>query len=517
MKKIELSKFQDFIDSSYIKEGIETNPSYWDKYFNDLEGEKKKTENTPSTGEALPKWAKDKLTNDRLKGKTADQRWDWLTNRIKNTIKDKQATKVEDIKSGPGNQPGYRILWKEGNTEASEHKEGDKYIKVYFTEMYKGDPGVYVDKKDEGGKPGEELGNGYWGQQSLVVKTPGATGTSSPTTDLPILWADFDPSQSGSAGGTGGVTLYDLFAETEMGASVINFLSGTPEYEKFKKSGKAEWDVDNPGEVRYTESPPTSKEMKSSLTADQKKAQEENAKKLESAGQKVEEPEYSKITAGEYSYNPDSFKITWDQMFSALEKAGVSKKMDFKDSNIIGVRNTIYTKNKFSNRFTDLIVFMGPKKSKEIKIYPGTTTPGPAYMYMPFRNWWMSAGLQEALNPAGVAILQPGVYEYKVGKYKEKYNALVQSGDVKVGRIAPVQDINQATFKTFSPTPIETVKKGIDIIKAETNTPSIDSFSAGSQVFKKSEDFNDMMKKVEDSGQGRIQYALIDSSNLKTD
>lgn len=502
MKKIELNKFQDFIDSNYLKEGVQTNPGYWNKYFNNLPAAKQEVLSTSQTSisSSLPNWAKKELDQDRLKGKSAEQRWQWLTGWIKSSIKDKQATKVEEINSSElGGMSGYRILWKEGNTEAPPKQKDGKEVKVYFTEMFKGEPGIYVDKENVNGTPGKELEKGYWGQKSKVPV--GSTGAS---LDPGILWMSPPEGQ----GSESEYTLLDLFATTELGEKVLDLLRSTPQFKKFQETGEAE-------EIKFTEDPITDKEIKSSLSSSQKQEQKANSKKLEETGQKVEEPEYSKITSGEYSYNPDVFEITWDQMFNALKKSGADKSMDFRKSNIIGVRNTLYTKNKFSNRFTDLIVFMGPKRDKEIKVYPGTTTPGPVYMYTPYRNWWTSVGLQETLNPAGVAILQPGVYEYKVGKYKDKYDALIQNGEVMVGRITPVASLKEATFKTFSPTPIERVKRGIDIIKAETNTPSIDAFSAGSQVFKKSEDFKDMMKRVESSGQSRINYALIDSSNLK--
>lgn len=501
MKKIELNKFQDFIDSSYLKEGIETNQEYWNQHFNDMASSTKEASSKTGESSTIPSWAQTGLKLDALKGKSADQRWDWITNRINTSIKDKQASKIESIKSEAADFPGYRILWKEEKTETGDQTDkSGKIYKVYFTDVYKGNPGIYIDRKEVNGKPGEELGRGYWGQKSRVQKVPGST--AAPTAaDAGILWVD-QPEEG--PGATSSATLLDLFAATDIGREVMGWLFGDEAFKKFKETG----------EVTVTDSPPTSKEMNTSLTPEQKQSQKNNAQKMAEAGQKVEEPIYNDITSGEYSYNPDSFKITWDQMYEALVKAGADKNMDFKKTNLVGVRNTMYTKNKFSNRFTDLIAVMGPKKEKTIKIYPATTTPGPAFMYLPFRNWWVSAGLQETLNPKGVAILQPGVYEYQIGDYKDKYDALLQKGNVKVGRVAPVSSLREISYKTFSPTPIETVDKGIDIIKAETNTPSIDSYSAGSQVFKKSDDFNEMMKTVSRSGQGSVKYALIDSSNL---
>ena len=504
MKKIELNKFQDFIDSSYLKEGIETNDSYWDKYFNDMVSSSQDASAKAGDSSGLPSWAKRGLELDALKGKSADQRWEWLTNRVNTVLKDKQVSKVESIKGSQiGDFPGYRLLWKENKTETGNQADkSGKVQKVYYTEIFKGNPGTWVDKKDNAGKPGEELARGYWGQNSRITRAPGATGPSQGV-EGGILWVD-QPAGAQGAGGTGAMTLFDLFAITDIGREVMGFLVSDPAFRKYQETG----------EITVTDSPPTSKEMNASLTPEQKATQKANAEKMAQVGQKVEEPKYSEITSGEYSYNPDSFNLTWDQVASALKKAGLDKNLDFKKLNIIGVRNTPYTKNKFSNRFTDLIIVMGPQKTKDLKVYPATTTPGPAFMYIPFRNWWTSAGLQETLNPKGPAILQPGVYDYKVGDYKDKYEALVQSGDVRVGRVNPVGTLKELTFKTFSPTPIESVSNGIDIIKAETNTPAIDSFSAGSQVLKKSSDFKEMMDAIKKSNQNYVKYALINSTDF---
>jgi len=507
MKKIELSKFQDFIDSTYLKEGIETNNSYWDKYFNNMVSTTQDASARTGESSGLPSWAKKGLDLDALKGKSADQRWDWLTNRVNTVLKDKQVSKIESIKgSQTGDFPGYRLLWKEDKTETGDQTDKSGNVqKVYFTEIFKGNPGTWVDKKDNSGKPGEEISRGYWGQNSRITRAPGATG---PTQGVEggILWVE-QPQGSGAGGGTGAQTMFDLFVATDIGREVMAMLTADPNFRNWQDTGEV-------GEVTYTDSPVTSKEVNSSLTPEQKEAQKANAEKMSQAGQTVEEPKYSEITSGEYSYNPDSFSLTWDKVANALKKAGVDKDLDFKRLNIIGVRNTPYTKNKFSNRFTDLIIVMGPEKTKEVKVYPATTTPGPAFMYIPFRNWWVSAGLQETLNPQGPAILQPGVYDYKVGEYKDKYEALVQAGEVKVGRVAPVGDLKNLTFKTFSPTPIERVTSGIDIIKAETNTPSIDSFSAGSQVLKKSSDFKEMMDAINKANQNSVKYALISSTDF---
>jgi hypothetical protein len=55
----------------------------------------------------------------------------------------------------------------------------------------------------------------------------------------------------------------------------------------------------------------------------------------------------------------------------------------------------------------------------------------------------------------------------------------------------------------------------MNIHKAGKDTPSIDSWSAGCQVLKRSDDFEEMMGKVRNSGQTVFKYALINSSDLE--
>lgn len=518
MKKIKLSNFRDFLEVKHIKEGeIKTEDEVWSKYFNDAEQSKKEAEAKTGSSGNLPDWAKKGLEMDLLKGKSADQRWDWLTKRINTVLKDKQVSKVEEIKeSVVGGMPGYRLLWKEDKTETGDQQDkAGKVYKTYYTDMFKGNPGTWLDRKDEGGKPGAELGKGYWGQNSRIAKptTPTSAGaTGADGVDGGILWID-DPGKSSSSGATGGIgdiKLIDLFAQTEMGRSVLNMLmdkdgNPSPEMTKYlKKNG-----------IEETDSPVTSEEIDRSFTPDQKAAQEKNIKKLNDMGNKTEKPDYALVTSPtDYAYSPDSLKMSWDSVKKGLDNSGASSKMNFDQWNLVGIRNSLPVKNKYSNRFTDLIVLIGPKNDKQVKIYPATTTPGVAMMFNPFRRWWLSSSLSDTINLSGLAILQPGVYDYSVGKHKGKYEALVQSGSSSLGRIDPVEEAGDLKFKTYSPSKKENGSFGINIHKAGADTPSVDSWSAGCQVLKKSGDFNDMMKTVKSSGQNKFKYALINSSDL---
>ena len=520
MKKIKLSNFRDFIEVKHIKEGeIKTEEAVWSKYFTDVEQSKKEAEAKPGSAGNLPNWAKKGMEMDLLKGKSADQRWDWLTQRINTVLKDKQVSKVEEIKeSAVGGMPGYRLLWKEEKTETGDpqDKTGKKY-KIYYTDMFKGNPGTWLDRKDEGGKPGAELGKGYWGQESRVAKptispAPGVTGaTGAGGVDGGILWVEDTgkSSSSGATGGIGDINLLDLFYQTEMGKAVIGMFMGkdglpTAEMTKYLKSNG----------IEETDSPATSEDIDASFTPEQKAAQEENIKKLNDMGSKTEKPNYALVTSPTaYVYNPDSFKMSWDSIKKGLDNSGASSKMNFDQWNLVGIRNSLPVKNKYSNRFTDLIALIGPEKSKQVEVYPATTTPGVAFMFNPFRRWWLTSALKKTINSSGLAILQPGVYDYSVGNHKG-YEALVPSGTSSVGRIDPVEEASNLKFQTYSPSKKENGSFGINIHKAGPDTPSVDSWSAGCQVLKKSGDFNEMMQTVKSSGQNKFKYALINSSDL---
>ena len=518
MKKIKLSNFRDFLEVKHIKEGeIKTEDEVWSKYFNDVEQSKKEAEAKPGSSGNLPDWAKKGMEMDLLKGKSADQRWDWLTQRINTVLKGKQVSKVEEIKeSVVGGMPGYRLLWKEDKTETGDQQDkSGKLYKTYYTDMFKGNPGTWLDRKDEGGKPGAELGKGYWGQNSRVAKptistATGATGADG--VDGGILWID-DPGKSSSSGATGGIgdiKLIDLFAQTSMGKAVLSMFmdkDGLPneEMKKYLRSNG----------IEETDSPATSEEIEGSFTPEQKAAQEKNIKKLNDMGNKTEKPDYSLVTSPtDYVYSPDSLKMSWDSIKKGLDNSGASSKMNFDQWNLVGIRNSLPVKNKYANRFTDLIALIGPENDKQVKIYPATTTPGVAMMFNPFRRWWLSSSLKDTINSSGLAILQPGVYDYSVGKHKGKYEALVQSGTSSVGRIDPVEEASDLKFKTYSPSKKGNGQFGINIHKAGADTPSIDSWSAGCQVLKKSGDFNDLMQTVKSSRQNKFKYALINSSDL---
>lgn len=162
--------------------------------------------------------------------------------------------------------------------------------------------------------------------------------------------------------------------------------------------------------------------------------------------------------------------------------------------NIIGIR----TKDSDSNTFDDRMnVSYKDSKSWITRTWPCTTDPGLYYRENP-------------ANVNGTAILCAGQYRsvYKIGKHRGKYNALVQTGGkVKVWRDSNRDeqlDYGNASDGYF----------GINIHKAGLSSITVDKWSAGCQVFKKAEDFNEFMsicnKQVEVNGWKTFTYTLIE-------
>lgn len=525
-----IRSFEDFMKHKLLekKEEIDQDESSWAPYFSDLQNSKEEAGKDSSQGKDIPDWAKKGLQLDALKGKSADERWSWLTDRVQKVLKD-QTSKIEEIKqSNVGSLPGYRLLWKETKTETGDQQDkSGKVYKVYFTEIYKGNPGTWTDKKDEGGKPGATLATGYWGQNSRVAKpsttTPptgaagsaGATGaTGSSPTNLPkqsseggILWVD-EPEKVSAKGGTmGDMKLIDLFAATEMGKSVLTSIMGDSEMLK---------DLQKKGKINFTDSPPTVDSIDKEFTAEEKEVQKKNLEKLKEMGTKAVKPDFKLISSsGDYNFRRESLNLSWEDVSNAVKSAKLDSGLDSDKWTIVGIRNELSVKNQFQNRFTDLLVLMSPKDKKEVKVYPITTTPGLAFAYVPFRNWYMASALKDTINPDGVAILQTGIHEYQVGNHKG-YTALVPAAPTKVGRMDPVLEPSDLKFKTFEPTKKQTGNFGINIHRALAgDTPTIDTWSAGCQVFKNGKDFEEFMTAIQGKAkQGKYKYILINSSDV---
>lgn len=145
--------------------------------------------------------------------------------------------------------------------------------------------------------------------------------------------------------------------------------------------------------------------------------------------------------------------------------------------NIVGVRNAQSQPNKFDD---SIFVFYKDDNNNWVeKEYPATTDTGMFYLLNPMSN-------------LGAAMLKEGQYvdAYKQGLHKGQYLALVQDKPVTTYR-----DYDRdAIFDVF--TKETTGMYGINIHKAGANSQDVNNWSAGCQVFQKSDDFNDFMDKT---------------------
>ena len=165
--------------------------------------------------------------------------------------------------------------------------------------------------------------------------------------------------------------------------------------------------------------------------------------------------------------------------------------------NIVGIRSD----STLPNRFDDEIhVFFKNGSGKWIHyIFPATTDPG---------TYW----LQNPMSPQGTAILKQGQYKgaYQIGLHRGKYYALVQSKPVTV-----LRDYDRNAILDFWNGKPESGMFGINIHRASVNgtTKSVDSYSAGCQVFANINEFNLFMQLCEKHKQlygNSFTYTLID-------
>lgn len=151
--------------------------------------------------------------------------------------------------------------------------------------------------------------------------------------------------------------------------------------------------------------------------------------------------------------------------------------------NIFGIRNN---EDKDSNAFNDIIgVLYKINNIWHLNCWPATVDPG----------------LNTRINPVnanGTAILPAGQYIglFKLGKHKNKYNALVQNIPVKV-----IRDYNKDSKLDFDSEKSETGMFGINLHHAgDINTSiRVDNWSAGCQVIASISDWNSFMNLVNKS------------------
>lgn len=167
--------------------------------------------------------------------------------------------------------------------------------------------------------------------------------------------------------------------------------------------------------------------------------------------------------------------------------------------NIVGIRNAESQPNKFDDSM--VVFWKNDQGDWEEKTYPVTTDTGTYWLLNPMSN-------------QGTAMLKEGQYvdAYAQGYHRGEYKALTQQKPVTVYRD---YDRN-ALFDIFTKT--ETGNFGINIHKAGENSQNVDKWSAGCQVFQRTDDFNDFMgltNKHRDRYGNSFTYTLIDERAIR--
>ena len=162
--------------------------------------------------------------------------------------------------------------------------------------------------------------------------------------------------------------------------------------------------------------------------------------------------------------------------------------------NIVGVRNAESQPNKFDD---SIYVFYKDESGQwQFKDYPATTDSGTYWLLNPMSN-------------LGTAMLKEGQYvdSYKQGLHKGQYKALVQNAPVTTYRDYDRNAIFDIT------TSESTGNYGINIHKAGADSQDVNKWSAGCQVFQKSDDFAEFINltdKHKELYDNKFTYTLID-------
>ena len=166
--------------------------------------------------------------------------------------------------------------------------------------------------------------------------------------------------------------------------------------------------------------------------------------------------------------------------------------------NIVGVRNEQSQPNKFDDQ---LYVFYKDETSNWVlKEFPITTDTG---------TYW----LENPMSSQGSAMLKEGQYidAYKQGLHRGNYTALVQQKPVTTYR-----DYDRNAVFDFGQKET-TGLYGINIHKAGADSQDVNKWSAGCQVFQKSDDFQEFMQltdKHKANYGNNFTYTLLDERAL---
>ena len=176
---------------------------------------------------------------------------------------------------------------------------------------------------------------------------------------------------------------------------------------------------------------------------------------------------------------------------------------------LVGIREKLDIKMREGDKFVDKILVIDPNKMDKFPdTYQITTLPSVSYYGDPKR----------ALNPDGVAIMQPGVYSYKIGIHKKgsptEHEALIQDGKMNIERFSTGTN----TISTHEPGNEDTSDEyGINIHRGSKGPGvCVGPYSAGCQVFANGADFDKFMATMKASADnaGKFLYVLIENDKL---
>lgn len=168
------------------------------------------------------------------------------------------------------------------------------------------------------------------------------------------------------------------------------------------------------------------------------------------------------------------------------------------DLNLVGIRS----KSTESNQFNDALYAIYKERGMWIaRWWPITTDPGLYWLHNPGNR----------LGTAAVVADRQYRRVWTIGKHRNKYTALVQTGEISVHR-----DNNLDAKVDYEPDNIQTGYFGINCHRATTGTGgsvNVDKWSAGCQVFSKPQDFSAFMaiceKQVSQRGWESFTYTLL--------
>lgn len=189
----------------------------------------------------------------------------------------------------------------------------------------------------------------------------------------------------------------------------------------------------------------------------------------------------------------------YTDVIDAVETKGYPLNKADNYPNLIGIRKPMNSDNLFNDTLY-MIIWKNSQQSVCSFHYPITTDPG---------RWY----LQHPINTSGCAIVKEGYYPnvWKVGKHNGKYTALIQTG----GKIKVYRDIDKDSTFDLDESTVQEGFFGINLHHAGTDSKTIDNWSAGCTVFKKIENFDEVIHHVLASYAKSFNYYLINENDIK--